>query len=82
MLNIKVLFFASARELTGKLNTIVTIAEGSSTEDLTQLLLSVFPELDIKANRMSLAINQTYCRSETILNDGDEVAILPPISGG
>ena len=81
-MKLKVLFFASARELTGETEWVLDIEPGTSTEKIPSLLMDIFPDLDIHRDRMAIAINQVYCNQPTILNENDVVAILPPISGG
>lgn len=81
-MKVKVLFFASARELTGETDIMLDLQEGFTTADLPAKLLGLFPDLDIHRDKMSLAINQVYCREPTELHERDIVAILPPISGG
>jgi molybdopterin converting factor subunit 1 len=81
-MKVKVLFFASARELTGETEYSLELQDGATTNIIPTLLLEIFPDLDIVRDKMSLAINQTYAREETTLKEGDVVAVLPPISGG
>jgi molybdopterin converting factor subunit 1 len=81
-MKIKVMFFAAARELTGETETVLELAEGSTTVVIPETLQEMFPELDITRDRMSLAVNQVYCREAVALKEHDVVAVLPPISGG
>lgn len=82
MIGVCVLFFASAKEITGINRTKVEMDENSSTDDLIVKLVDMFPGLDVKRDRISIAVNQTYCKEAVTLKNGDEVALLPPISGG
>jgi len=81
-MKVKVLFFASARELTGETEITLDLEDGATSTQLPEILMSLYPDLDIQRDRMSLAINQVYCREKTELRERDVVAILPPISGG
>lgn len=81
-MKVKVLFFASAKEITGLSTTTVELDAGANTTDLETKLSEMFPSLDIGRDQISLAVNQVYCRQPIDLKDGDEVALLPPISGG
>ena len=45
-------------------------------------LVGEFPEFDDYSKAVSCAVNEDYARMTTALNDGDEVAFLPPVSGG
>lgn len=75
---IKVLFFASLREQTGQNNLNVEWQEGMTTAQLWQLTTdsSTMPE------NVLVACNQEYCDRATLVNDGDEVAFFPPVTGG
>lgn len=79
---IKVLFFASAKEITGKSKTEIELSDGQTTADLVSALTELYPSLNITRDQISIAVNQTYCREVKVLNNNDEVALLPPISGG
>jgi molybdopterin synthase catalytic subunit len=81
-MRVKILFFASARELTGETDIILELEEGTQTDALPAKLMEIYPDLDIHRDRMSLAVNQVYTREPTMLKEGDTVAVLPPISGG
>lgn len=72
--------FAMVRELLGADELEVEVADGTTLEGLKAQLGGDAPEL----LRMPLAhaVNQTYCQPEQVLQDGDEVAFIPPISGG
>jgi molybdopterin converting factor subunit 1 len=81
-MRVKVLFFASARELTGETDIHLDLQPGATTGEIPELLMSIYPDLDMKRDRMSIAVNKVYCREPTELKEGDIIAILPPISGG
>lgn len=75
---IKVLFFASLREQTGQSNVNTEWQEGITAAQLWQQTTgnSSLPE------NVLVACNQEYCDRETLVNDGDEVAFFPPVTGG
>lgn len=81
-MKVKVLYFASAREATEKTGEVLELPEGSTTAALVELLEKNYWRLSFKESKISIAINKTYCREETELKDGDEIALIPPISGG
>lgn len=92
MNNIKVLFFASAREATGTSSTTVSLEStkdqssgieiGSTARSLVAKLAETYPYLDFERDQISVAVNKQYIEEDVILKDGDEVALLPPIAGG
>lgn len=81
-MRVKILFFASARELTGETSIYLDLEEGTLSDTLPGKLQRLYPDLDIERDRMSIAINQVYIQEPTVLKEGDTIAILPPISGG
>jgi molybdopterin converting factor subunit 1 len=82
LMKIKVLFFASCRELVGHKEMEVEMAEGSSAADLKSHLMGCYPRLVGLAPVLSLAVNAEYADEATPLQEGDEVALIPPVSGG
>jgi molybdopterin converting factor subunit 1 len=60
----------------------VELPEGSTTSELKHKLCSEYSALSSLINEITLAVNQTYTYSDICLKEADEVAFLPPISGG
>ena len=74
--------FARLRELTGASELTRTVADGSTAGDAWQALVAEFPALADHTRSLSVAVNEEYARMNATLRDGDEVAFLPPVSGG
>ncbi|MFT4839823.1 MAG: molybdopterin converting factor subunit 1 [Planctomycetota bacterium] len=72
--------FASVRETLGTDVMKVEVAVGTSIDGLRKKLGEQHPAL--LRLPMAFAINRDYARAESVLKDGDEVAFIPPISGG
>ena len=80
-MRIRVLFFASLRERLGCSEAVRTLDAGATAGDLVERLRGEFPELE-GAGRFAIAVNSDYTDAGRILADGDEVALIPPVSGG
>lgn len=72
--------FASVRELLGAELLERDVDEGTTLGALKAMLAREAP--DLARLRVAFAVNQDYATEETVLQDGDEVAFIPPISGG
>ena len=81
-MKIKVLFFASCRDAVGHKSCEWEIAEGYRVADLQRELVAAYPQLAAVQQVLSIAVNAEYAGSHTALKAGDEVALIPPVSGG
>ena len=81
-MKIKVLFFASCRDAVGRRSCDWEIAEGCRVADLQRELVAAYPQLAGMQQVLSIAVNAEYAGSHTALKAGDEVALIPPVSGG
>lgn len=79
---IKIRFFALLREVAKCEETTLNLPEGSSCEQALFLLQNRFPSLYPILSSCLLAVNSSYASPTTFLSDGDELALLPPVSGG
>mmetsp|Transcript_33416 Transcript_33416/g.59799 ORF Transcript_33416/g.59799 Transcript_33416/m.59799 type:complete len:89 (+) Transcript_33416:191-457(+) len=80
----KVLFFARSREIAGCPEVTAELPAGSTIAALRAWLLERYPELASIQESTVFALNHEYLEqgSDVGLSDGDEVALIPPISGG
>jgi molybdopterin converting factor subunit 1 len=79
---VAVRFFASLRELTGESRVSLDLPEGSRAGDVWEECAARWPALRSRRASTVLAVNQEFARPDVALRDGDEVALLPPVSGG
>lgn len=81
---ITVLYFAAAREAVGAGSEELQLEEGATTASLLEALLAAHPGLASVMRSCVFAVNQEYVppQSAAPLKSGDEVAIIPPLSGG
>jgi molybdopterin synthase catalytic subunit len=81
-MQITVRYFAGHRDITGTAEERVELESGATVGALWELLTDRYPRLGAYSGRLLYAVNQDYGTLETELRDGDEVAFIPPVSGG
>ena len=74
--------FASLREQLGRSFWTETLPDGTDTEALLQHLSLQSPEIAILQDVIRIAVNDRWVSTATLLSQGDEVALLTPVSGG
>jgi molybdopterin converting factor subunit 1 len=70
------------REIAGAAELAREVPDGASARTVWETLTAEYPELGPYASSISVAVNEEYARMTTAVKDGDEVAFLPPVSGG
>ena len=78
----RVLFFAQLKDVTGCAATEIMSPSPLNREQLWAALLETFPGLNTHRANVRLARNWEYADAESQFTDGDEVALIPPVSGG
>jgi molybdopterin synthase catalytic subunit len=82
IMKVNVLFFGITHDLTGCAQEQVELPDGENLEGLRRLYETRFPRLAPVSGSLLLAVNQEIAQDSTPLRDGDEVAFMPPVSGG
>jgi len=80
-MKIKVLFFGILKDLIGKNSLELNVDTGISISNLKEILLNNYEKLNAYSN-FAIAVNEAYIDNDYILNVNDEVALIPPVSGG
>ena len=84
-MRVKLLVFGVLKDLLGVTTDELDVPEGSTVGELLRILeartsnLSMKPEL---WKSVAVAVNREYSSAATVLREGDEIALLPPVSGG
>jgi molybdopterin converting factor subunit 1 len=81
-MRVTVRLFARLRDIAGASELARDLAPGATIGDLWRQLADEFPELAQYGRSISSAVNTDYARMDQGVSDGDEVAFLPPVSGG
>lgn len=81
-MTIHVRFFASIRDATGQSQFMLDLPVAAQVTDAREAVLERFPQVGKLLQRTAFAVNQQYAPADAVLHDGDELAFLPPVSGG
>ncbi len=79
---VTLLFFGQLKEIAGAAELARRVPVGSSTQDLFERMAAEFPRLAALRGSVVLARNASFVHGPEVLADGDEIAFLPPVSGG
>jgi molybdopterin converting factor subunit 1 len=81
-MRVRVLYFGVLKDLLGAEGDVVELAEGSLVADLLSMVEGRGQLRPGPWQSIAVAVNQEYVQATALLQDGDEVALLPPVSGG
>ena len=81
-MRVTVRLFARLRDLAGTGELVREVPETSTVQTVWRSLVAEMPTLGEYERTMSVAVNADYSRMSAAVHDGDEVAFLPPVSGG
>lgn len=81
-MKIKVLFFGFTHDVTGLREEQIELGEGENLQGLRRIYENRFPRLGELAGSLLFAVNQQMAGPLDALHEGDEVAFMPPVSGG
>jgi MoaE-MoaD fusion protein len=81
-MQVRVLFFGMLKDIVGQASDSLDLGNEATVGDLVGHLESRFPKLKEMSGSIATAVNSEYSSPEWKLRAGDEVALLPPVSGG
>ena len=81
-MQVRVLFFGVLRDLAGKSSDSLQLPDGGSVRDILSRYEREIPALKKHLSSIALAVNEQYASPDTKLKANDEIALLPPVSGG
>lgn len=79
---IKVKLFAILRERVGESEITITVPSGITVNHLNSEILKKYPQLKSFGNKFVTSVNCKVTTGDTVITSKDEVALLPPVSGG
>ncbi len=77
-----VLLFAQLAEDVGRDRLTVDVANGATAADALAALADEHQAIATMRTTLAMAVNEQYCALTTTLQDGDTIALIPPVSGG
>ncbi|MFT4567217.1 MAG: molybdopterin converting factor small subunit [Saprospiraceae bacterium] len=80
-MKLNLIAYGIAREILGESEMQLEITTAPNIGALKKQLVDMFPNFE-KLVRFSMAVNEEYREEDFLLSDGDEVVIIPPVSGG
>ena len=81
-MQVKVLFFGTLKDLAGQASDSLSLPDDAILSDVLKGLAQRIPRWKEFAASIAMAVNQEYAGPDTKLKQGDEIALLPPVSGG
>jgi Molybdopterin converting factor, small subunit len=81
-MRVSVSFYSYFKELTGCPQTVESVPEGSTLQNLFDQIASRFPRLSGMGKSTLMAVGVDYQNRDYLLKEGDEVSLFPPVQGG
>ena len=81
-MKVRLLFFAVLRDVIGTGERELELGEGTTAGDVWQSLRHSYAKLAAYTQPPLVAINESYAAADAVLEDGDELAFIPPVAGG
>jgi molybdopterin converting factor subunit 1 len=81
-MQVRVLFFGILKDIAGRSSDLLSLPEGSTLADVLRHYEAEAPRLREFRQSLAISLNREYAAPQSCLHDQDEVALLPPVSGG
>ena len=81
-MTVNIRLFAIVKERAGAGELSLELPDGATVAAAGRAIIERFPVLEDFEARVAYAVNREYVPRETVLHDGDELAMIPPVSGG
>ena len=81
-MNIAVKFFAVSRDISGHSELMLELPKGTTVAGLVDCLVRSYPSLAPWRSHLRIAVNYEYSNDARVLTEGDEIGVIPPVSGG
>jgi len=80
-MNLKVLLFGIAKDIAGDNEIVFDIEKPITVKQFKEALQKQYPDLD-SLSHFAVAVNQEFALDSQVIKETDEIALLPPVSGG
>jgi len=80
--NLKIRLFAILRDVVGEREISISVPSGVTVRYLNNEILKKYPQLNSFSNKFVTSVNYKVTSGDTIITSSDEIALLPPVSGG
>ena len=80
-MKLQVLLFGIARDIVGQNHIEMDFQGPTNIQSFKEVLIDKYPQMNDLAH-IKIAVNQEFAKDEMLLQEGDEIALIPPVSGG
>jgi MoaE-MoaD fusion protein len=81
-MKIRVLFFGILKDLAGQPGETIDLPDGAGAREVLLYYGRAIPQFEAMRSSIAISVNQEYAGEDRVLREGDEVGLLPPVSGG
>jgi molybdopterin converting factor small subunit len=81
-MRVRVLLFGQLKDIVGRGEESLDLRSGARVSDVVARYAELFPKFGPMAGSIACSVNREYAAASLVLSEGDEVGLLPPVSGG